>query len=895
MSTQRLLSHYEVLEKIGEGGMGQVWKARDTRLHRTVAIKVLSAQLLDDPEFRRRFLREARAISGLNHPNICTLFDIDEFEGVPFLVMEYLEGGTLAARLQQGPLPAAEALRVAIEIAAALDHAHQRGILHRDLKPGNILLVKTGIRLSPKLLDFGLAKTFRPDGVMADTASMPLTRAGMVMGTLNYMSPEQVSGTQVDPRSDIFSFGAMLYEMLTGTKAFRGDSESAIMAAVLSANPAPVSSLSPVTPAALERIVVRCLQKDPGARFQSSRDLLSELEFVASEAAAPEASSAAAPPFRARSRERIAWAVAMLCFVAAAAGAFATGWIAARKPASQAAIEFTVGPPPGESFPAGGLGGGGAVSPDGTRLVFVATHRGEPTLWLRPLASVQVTPVVGTEGAFFPFWSPDGKQLGFFAGGKLKRVAASGGPVLELGDAPAGRGASWSSQGFILYAPDSTGRLYRIPEAGGAPQLVSEPDPKQQEDGHLWPWFLPDGKRFLFLSRRVGRNGSQVSIGSLEHRQDQPHQPLVASNYNAQYSPSGHLLFVRDGVLLAQRFDPASGKLSGEPAALAGNIATRPHLNLAEFSVGAGGVLLANATGVQTTQVAWVDRAGKMLKLLDQPQVFIGLRLSQDAERLATARADAVTTIADLWVHDLRTESSARVTFDDGRDFSPVWSPDGSMLAFASTRSGVANLYLRPTQGTGSNRRLTTSSMAHRPFDWSPDGRYLLYEQAHPDTKRDLWALPVAGSQEAQPVVQSSGNETQGQFSPDGRFVAYASDESGRAEVYIRDFPFSGAQWQISTAGGSQPLWRGDGRELFYIAPDGMLMSAPIDRAGASLRPGRASALFSTGSSTGGWVDHRFDVSPDGQRFLLLAPPAAAVKPEWTVTAGVPLLGRPLQ
>lgn len=892
MSNQKLLGQYEVLDKIGEGGMGQVWKALDTRLNRTVAIKVLSRQFLEDPEFRQRFQREARAISGLSHPNICTLYDIGEQNGIPFLVMEYLNGPTLAARLQEGAIPVADALRHATEIAEALDHAHRRNIVHRDLKPGNLLLISSGVRTSIKLLDFGLAKAVRPHGDTSGPAPATLTRAGVVMGTLSYMAPEQVAGKPVDTRTDIFSFGALFYEMLTGAKAFRGDSESAIMAAVLSADPPPVTTLSPVTPRELDRVVMRCLQKNPDARYQSTRDVLAELAFLQNEAAAsqlpsPAATVPQAPPPAPRGKLRLAYAVAALCLIAAAGFAAWSGFLLGRPRPTSPGVQFSLGPPLGESFPFGAQVGGSAISPDGSVLAFVATSRGVPALWTRRLDSLEARVVPGSEGAAYPFWAPDGRSLAFFASGKLKRADLQGGAILELADAPSACGGTWSPAGTIVFAPDASGRLYQLPDTGGKPSPVSAVRTRESEDAHCWPQFLPGGRRFLYLSRRVGREGSRIAIGSLDgNPESQKPVDVASSNYRAQYSPSGNLLFVRDGTLLAQPFDPERGSLSGEPRTLSSGIALLPHLNYACFSVSNGDVLLTRSGGVQTSQLAWFDRSGRRLEAVGSQELYIGLRLSDDGARLVTARTDARTAISDLWLHDMAAGTSARVTFEDGRDFSPVWSGDASTLAFASTRTGVANLYARPAAGTGGNRLLLQSVRPQRPFDWSADGRHLLYEESQASTKRDLWALPLSEGGKPFAVINSGANESQGRFSPDGRWVAYSSDESGRSEIYVRDFPASGAQWQVSTQGGAQPVWRSDGRELFYIASDGSLVAVPITVAGTALRPGATVRLFKAGLPVEGWSDQRYDVSRDGQRFLLLTTPESAATPALVVTMG---------
>ncbi|HBY64394.1 MAG TPA: hypothetical protein DEH78_31625 [Solibacterales bacterium] len=869
------LSHYEVLEKLGEGGMGQVWKARDVRLGRPVALKVLNSTFSEDPEFRRRFLREAKAISVLNHPNICTLFDIGEESGLPFLVMELLEGQSLAARLQEGPLPAQEAVQYGAQIADALEAAHRSGIVHRDLKPGNVLLVRAGAQHTAKLLDFGLAKIVRPEsGTEPAAASAPLTRAGIVMGTLNYMAPEQIQGKELDGRTDIFSFGALLYEMLTGTKAFRGESQTAVMTAILSADPPPVSALSPVSPPELDRLVQRCLAKDPGVRFQSAKDLFAELMFIGRQFSAP----VAPPPLPAvrRGGGKLPWAVAAAALILGASGWAAAGYLAGRPPAAPGPkVTFTVNPPAGETLLFTGLAAGAALSPDGARLAYVATLKGAPTLWIRKLDSLDAAAVEGAEGASFPFWSPAGTSIAFFAGGKLKRVDLGGGAPVTVANAPAGRGGSWTPERTMLFTADASGSIFEVPDTGGEPVRLTQPDPARKEDGHFWPQAIPGGTRFLYLARSVERSGSHIEVGDRRARAGaQRPQRIIRSNYNAAIA-GGSLYFVNGGGLYRQSIDPASLQLAGEPQSVASGVGTLIHINYADFSAARAGAVAWRQGGQPLSRLTWFDRRGAPQSAPSEPAVHVALRLSPSAAQAVTARSDAVTGVSDLWLHDLAAPSAMRVTFDSGRDFAPVWSPGGDQIAFASTRDGVANIYIRAAAGTSASRRLTRSARAQRPLDWALDSK-VLYEETDPDSARDLWIVDAAGTGQPVRVTTSAASEVQGRFSPDGRWIAYASDESGRFEVYVRDHPFTGAQWQVSTAGGKQPVWRGDGRELYFVAESGDLMAAPIAAAGASLRPGTPVRLFTLEPDTPGWNDHRYDVTRDGQRFLLLAPARAA-------------------
>ncbi|MDX2149177.1 MAG: protein kinase [Bryobacteraceae bacterium] len=864
------VAHYEVLGKLGEGGMGQVWKARDIRLGRTVALKVLNGAFAEDPEFRRRFLREAKAISVLNHPNVCTLFDIGEESGMPFLVMEFLEGESLAARLQQGPLPAPEALHYAAQIADALEAAHRAGIVHRDLKPGNVLLVRAGARLSAKLLDFGLAKIVHPDAAASD-ASAPLTRAGIVMGTLNYMAPEQIQGKPLDARADLFAFGALLYEMLTGTKAFRGESQSAVMSAILSADPPPVSALTPISPPEVDRLVQRCLAKDPDQRYQSAKDLFAELAFLERQLNTP-ASRPAQPPPPART-PKLAWAAAALALTLGAAGWAFAGWLSARAPVQNASqpVEFSVTPPPGESLLFTGLAAGTALSPDGRRLAFVTTRNGVPVLAVRPLDSLDPVVLAGTEGASFPFWSPDGRRLAFFASGKLCKMNVAGGAPIALAPAPVGRGGSWTPDGAILFTADATGSVFEIPEAGGEPVRLTQPNPSRKEDGHFWPQVLPDGKRFLYLARSVERGGSHIEVAQrgVEPQRQQPVR-LLRANHNAA-AAAGQLFFLAGESLQSQPFDWSTLKPRGPARTLAAGLGTLIHINYAGFSVAPSGILAFRPGGQPTSRLVWFDRNGGPPQPAGDEAVHVAVRLAPDGVRAVTATAESLTGISDLWLHDLPSAAAARVTFDAGRDFSPVWSPAGDQIAFASTRNGPSNLYVRAAAGSSASRRLTDSPHPQRPTDWARDGR-LIYEETNPTSGRDLWIVPADASAKPVAVSTSGANEVHARFSPDGRWIAFASDESGRYEIYIRDFPFTGAQWQVSSAGGSHPVWRGDGQELFFLSSTGDLHAAPLTPLpGGGLRPGKPARLFTLATGAQAWADHRYDVSRDGRRILVLA------------------------
>ncbi len=896
LSPATRLGPYEILDPIGAGGMGEVYRARDTRLDRIVAVKVLPANSAAHAEARERFEREARAVSSLNHPHICTLFDIGTQDGIDFLVMEYLEGETLAARLARGALPTEEALRHGIHMADALSQAHRKGVFHRDLKPGNIMLTPSGA----KLLDFGLAKLGaggRGPGVGGTTLGADLTKDGTILGTLQYMSPEQLEGKDADGRTDIFAFGAVLYEMVTGRKAFEGRSQASLIAAILDSDPPPVSQLQPVSPPPLDRVVKRCLAKDPDRRWQTAQDLEIELQWVAEAPATP----APLPPVTA-SRRRFWWpALAALATVAATVAVVHFR----ETPPKAEPVRFTI-PMPDNTTPAPGPFNPVEISPDGRRLVFSAASQRGTQLWLRPLEALEARPLAGAEGANSPFWSPDSRFIGFFAGGKLKKVEVSGGPPQTLCDVPGpfGSGAAWSPGGVIVFGPGRGGPLHRVSAAGGPATPLTSLDQSDQEIGHRFPHFLPDGRHFLYAAGR-GPQGANIHLGSLD---PQPVAKVVLKESGRsgppvfRFAAPGFLLFVRDNTLLAQPFDARRGEVSGDPFPVA-----EPAW---DFSVSDNGLLAYRAGGrgvFGEAELVWFDRAGKAVGTVGDPGRYSSVRLSPDGKRVAAEAGDPQQSdrfATDIWVLDLtRGGLPSRFTFDPAGDVGPVWSPDGSRIAYTSGRggrgSGVQKVYLKASSGAGNEELLLESKVQTRTYDWSPDGRFLLYSVEHQDTgapNRDLMALPLTGDRKPIPVLRTAFYESHGQFSPDGRWFAYTSNESGRWEVYVQPFLAGqdsqgtpGAKWRISAAGGQQPRWRRDGKELFYLAADRKLMAVPIKTSAGRppqgqpiLEPGAPQPLFETrvaGSArlgdNLGLGAHYYDVSADGQRFLIISSAAA--------------------
>ncbi|HXT74273.1 MAG TPA: protein kinase [Candidatus Angelobacter sp.] len=866
------LGPYEIHAPIGAGGMGEVYRARDTRLGRDVAIKILPAHLTEKADARQRFEREARAVSSLNHPHICTLHDIGHQDGTDFLVMEFLEGETLAKRLDKGPLPTAELLRVAIEIADALEKAHRQGILHRDLKPGNIMLTKTGA----KLLDFGLAKA-GGDAVAAAPAltsftqsvnqgkSEPLTAEGTIVGTYQYMSPEQMEGKEADARSDIFSFGAVLFEMATGKRAFEGKTTASVIAAILEREPPAISQLQPMSPPALDRTVKICLAKDPDERFQSVHDMKLQLEWIRD--GVSQAGVLAPVAGHRKTREGIAWAAAALLVIVAAI--FATGYFL-RAPTDAPAIRAFIKPAANTSITSYNGGTAGfAISPDGLRLAYVALGPdGRSLLWVRPMDSLQAQPLDGTEGASMPFWSADSRFIGFFAGGKLKKIEASGGPPLTLADAPGGRGGTWNRDGTILFVPFFSTPLFRVSAAGGAATPVTALDRSRNESTNRWPYFLPDGRHFLYLAGNpltpTGSPTNSIMVGSLDSKET---KFLFHNHSNAIYA-SGHLLFLRQNTLMAQPFDTKRLELYGDAIPIAEDVEDVAPRVQGSFSASDNGTLAYLETGSAGRQLLWFDRSGKQVGAVPGTDSYADPQLSPDGKKLAFVVESPAT---DLWIYDIARSVKTRFTFGSGNE-GPRWSHDGTQIAYTSIRNGEFGIYAKAADGSGHEEVLVPPGPEQiYPLDWSPDGKLLAYSgwELGTTAQSQLWILPL---KDRKPYIvsqlqQSSTPSTR--FSPDGKWLAYSSTESGRSEVYVTPFPGPGGKWQVSTDGGSFPQWGHDGSELFYISPDDKLMSVQVKENGSSFVVGTVRPLFQTKPYFGLFTANLFDVTADGQRFII--------------------------
>jgi eukaryotic-like serine/threonine-protein kinase len=853
------LGPYEVLSPLGAGGMGEVYKARDTRLGREVAVKVLPPHLSSSEEMRQRFEREAKAISQLSHAHICALYDVGSHEGTEYLVMEYLEGETLATRLLKGALPLPQTLAFGMEIADALDKAHRQGIVHRDLKPGNIMLTKAGV----KLLDFGLAKAMAPVSPQSGLTSLPtvatphnLTQTGTILGTFQYMAPEQLEGGEADARSDIFALGSVLYEMATGQKAFQGKSQASLIGSILKDEPPSISTVAPMTPQALDRVIKTCLSKDPENRFQTAHDVKLQLQWVAeggSQAGLP----APVVAYR-KNREKLAWAVAAAAALAAVV--FAAAFVR-RAPAKPRTIRFDIPTP--EEVTAIDLP---RVSPDGRTIAFNATDSsGKTRIWVRPLNSLAAQPLAGTDGATRPFWSPDGRFLGFIAEGKLKKIDVSGGPPQKVCDAPTGSDGSWSSEGVILFDGTGSDPIYRVAASGGTPAPAVKADPTRKETQVGWPEFLPDGKHFLYMATGQKPEETEYRIGSLDSKETKslsPAQTMIT------YAPPGYLLFVRDKTLVAQSFNPSSIKTTGEPVPLAERVGTNS-VGLALFSVSREGTLVYR-TGEVGTRMVWMDRAGKELETVGDPAESRNPALSPKGDRLAYDLSDPRGGRADIWIRDLTRGVSSRFTFGATDEIAPVWSPDGTRIVFSDNRSGTFDLYEKAANGQGDEKLLMHSDEVKIASDWSPDGRYIAYVNQSKDTGFDIFILPTFGDRKPIPFVKTSFNEFWPVFSPDGRYIAYQSNESGRQEVYVQNFPGPGGKWQVSTTGGVEPKWRADGKEIVYRAPDQNLMAVEV-KAGDSFQAGVPKPLFPARTAPG-IARNRYVAARDDQQFLIVAP-----------------------
>jgi eukaryotic-like serine/threonine-protein kinase len=866
------LGPYEILSQIGAGGMGEVYRARDTKLGRDVAIKVLPAAFSADVERLRRFEQEAQAAGALNHPNILVIYHIDTHDGAPYIVSELLEGETLRERLSGKSLPQRKAIDYALQTAHGLGAAHEKGIVHRDLKPENLFVTKDG---RVKILDFGLAKlTGAADGTQSQT-EVPTRRIdtdpGVVMGTIGYMSPEQLRGRVADHRSDIFSFGAILYEMLSGNRAFRGESTADTMSAILREDPPDLSSTNKNIAPALERVVNHCLEKNPEERFHSASDLAFAIEALSGSAGMSGATTSilsALPPSRREHRELLAWGLAALLLIASIALALL---YFRRAPADERPVQFVIAMPENAAEVSNPV-----ISPDGRTVAFLATLDGKRYLFTRPLGSLEAQRLAGTDEATYPFWSPDSRYLGFFSNSKLKKIEASGGPAQTLCDAPTTVGGAWNQDGVILISQDTKG-INRVSAAGGTLTPVIKLDESRKELAQAWPSFLPDGRHFLYQSWNGRSDDSAIFVSAID---GSDRKLLLKADSSPLYAPPGYLLFARGSTLMAQSFDAGKLQLSGEPFPIAEQVTYNGANSYESVSVSGNGVMVFLSGGLSNRQLVWFDRSGKQLGPLGPPGEYNDIVISPDGKRLAMQRL--VDGNSDVWLMDLERGVPSRFTFDSTAEDNPVWSPDGNRIVFSSGGESLFDLYRKVSSGAGNQELLLKTDVGKEATDWSSDGRFIIFTAYGLKTSADLWILPLAGDAKSYPFLETEFVEEQGHFSPDGRWIAYVSNESGRSEVYVQSFPQTGGKWLISTGGGAQPHWRGDGKELFYVAPDKTVMAVAIN-ATPSFETAAPAPLFKTQVSSYG-APNRYVVTADGQRFLINGPAEEVSKTPITVT-----------
>jgi Tol biopolymer transport system component len=826
------LGPYEIQSPLGAGGMGEVYRGRDPRLERTVAIKVLPTHLNANPELRARFEREAKAISGLQHPNICVLYDVGSQGDIDFLVMEYLEGETLYTRLVRKPLTLDETLKIATEVADALVKAHRSGIIHRDLKPGNVMLTKGGA----KLMDFGLAKPLglatgpqsnsahvssmaTMAATMADLAS-PVTVAGTLIGTVQYMSPEQIQGKEADARSDIFAFGAMLYEMLSGKRAFQGKSQLSLASAILERDPDPIVTLQPLTPPALEQVVRTCLAKDPEDRFQSAHDLKLQLQWISA------GGSQVGAPAVVSSRRKKTATVLTAATIAGWLIALALGGLlliyVSRLTSARQPVHTSIEPPAGFDF-FSIAEGAPVISPDGQQVAFLAAKKGTSftpgggQLYLLRLSTGEAAPVPGAQGALFPFWSPDGKYLGFFSEGKLKKIPVTGGTVQVLCDAPDGRGGSWNEQGTIIFAPRIAGSLQSVSDGGGTPVEITKSDNSGQGYTDRDPYFLPDGKHFLFVRR--ARDSGSVYAGSLDSsgtKQSDDIKQILPVGSDVAYS-DGYLFYVKEGALTAQEFDPSSLTFKGKPVSIASNVEFAPARNEGNFSVSRN-VLLYRHTSVVNRELVWLDLSGKEIDHWGEPAPYLGGKFFAATQNALLLRAGSGGNGYSLWISDVARKTVNRLTQDSDRNATGALSPDGKDVWISTSTGYVTSLTRKSLSASGTEEKVLDDFNGNMIlFDISRDGRYLVFNHQDPKTDFDIYTMDLRGDKKIVPVLNGPSVERNGHVSPDDKWLAYISNETGTEELFVTSFPVPGSRWQVSSGGATSPgEWSADGKNLRY-------------------------------------------------------------------------------
>jgi serine/threonine-protein kinase len=854
------LGPYEIQAPLGEGGMGEVFRARDTRLERTVAIKVLPSGLAGDGQFRERFDREARAISALSHPHICTLHDIGEDAGTAYLVMELLEGETLAARLARGAIPVNEALAIAVQVADALDTAHRRGIVHRDIKPANIMVLRrpgSGSTPAVKLLDFGLARTLQAVASssgesIAATVTHGLTGPGTILGTIQYMAPEQVEGLEADARTDIFAFGVVLYEMITGRRAFSGQTPASLIGAILKDDPPALTSLAPIAPASLEHVVRRCLAKDPDDRWQSARDLRAELQWISTSGG--EAPGSAAPLQKRRWPERLAWTAALVALAAALA------FLALRPRAPGGPLRMTIETPPGMEI----LGAGGgdrllAISPDGRRIAFGGTLDGLTQIYVRALDQFDPVVVRGTHGGSSPFFSPDGQTLGFVADGKLKTVPLAGGGVTTLA-AASNRGAVWAPDDTIVFAPNAISGLFRIPARGGTPEPVTTLG--ENERSHRWPALLPDGRTVLFTIQRADATFTDALLGA--RSLDTGQQRIVhRGGTSPAYLATGHLVYGRESALHAVTFDAQRLEAGPTPFTILDGVSMIDGSGAVQYAVSPGGTLTYVSGEPLEFQrdLVWATRDGDVQPIPEAPRAYRDVAVSPDGERIAAAVV-APGGPPDIWVYRMSNRVFTRLTSTANPEFGPSWTEDGAYVSYRTATPKGPLLVRKRADGNAPEEVLASVGVeVPNPGAWHRTGNYFVYGGG------DVFVLPLTGERKPIPFLTTNAVELFPAFSPDGRWIAYQSDQTGRPEIYVQPFPATGAFWQVSFDGGLRPVWARKGDELYFRS--GNRVMAVTINPGPTFSHGAPRKLFEGSYATS------YDVAKDG-RFLMIRTPAGS-------------------
>jgi eukaryotic-like serine/threonine-protein kinase len=861
LASGRKLGPYEIHAPLGAGGMGEVYRARDERLEREVALKVLPQAVASDPERMARFQREAQVLASLNHPNIASIYGLEESGGVRALVMELVEGPTLAERIKQGALPIDETLQITKQIAEALEAAHEKGIIHRDLKPANVKVTPDG---KVKVLDFGLAKAFAPDSGVYDISHSPTltaeaTREGLILGTAAYMSPEQARGKALDKRTDIWAFGCVLFECLTGRQAFGGDTVSDTVASILTRAP-DFETLPAATPSRTRELLRRCLEKDVNHRLHDIADARLEIEETITQPSGPVAAIAASTLTTTRWGRLLPWALVLVLGV----GLAVLGWrqFHQLRSETQPVVRLTANLPPKVSF-----GDASwpllAFVPDGTGLVFAGAEEGVRQLYLRQIDQWDAVPIRGTEGASRPFLSPDGQWVAFTAARKLKKVAIGGGPAVELCEAEWG-GGSWSPDDEIVYTKDYNSGLWKIPAAGGSPQMLTSPDRSKGELGHWWPQILPGRETVLFTAFSTPRERSRIVVRSLKTGEQ---RTLIEGAVFARYASSGHLIYAQGETVLAVPFDLRRLEVTGAAVPVLEGVAFEGQNGDSQYTVSDNGVLaFLRGSSILTAQnLVSIDRSGRTQSIRENIHAYGGIRLSPDGRRIALGRRESGAP-PDVWIQDLERGSLTRLTFGPASNFDPIWTTDGKRILYVSERP-VFDIYWKAADGSGSEEALLSTGMDKYPVSVSPDGKTLLMSVSDPKTDNDLWLLPLEGKREPQPFLTTRFKESTGAFSPDGRLIAYESTESGRAEVYVQAYPAGGSRWQVSTDGGSEPLWTRNGKELVYRAGK-KLMAVPMSPDPGSA-PGKPAVLFE-GDFSSGERSPGYDVAPDGQRFYFI-------------------------